>query len=144
MVLCIFVLQAGTEKAGQGHPCSCPICCQMGWPGKPSGRHSLLSKNVGTVLLAQIRTGLNPENHKMVLYVLVNIFNRKSWFFLEEITKSLMKLILTSQSFYSLLFWISQCLLRHITCVQEVIARGDARDMIAFSQSKTVTHSSVL
>lgn len=139
MVLCIFVLQAGTEKAGQDHPCSCPVCWQMGWPGKPSGRHSLLSKNVGTVLLAQIRTGLNPENHKIVLYDLVNIFNRKRWFFQEEITKSLMKLILTSQSFYSLLFWISQCLLRHITCVQEVTARGDARHDCIFSKQNSYT-----
>lgn len=46
-----------------------------------------------------------------------------------------MKSILTTQWFYSLPSWISQCLPRHITCVQEVM-----QDMIASSQSKTKLH----
>lgn len=144
VVLCIFGVQAGNREGRTGDPLLMPHLLADGMARKTLRKTQLLSKTVETVLLAQIKTGLNPENHKIVLYVLVNIFNRKSSFFLEGIKKRLMKSILTTQCFYSLPFWVSQYLLRHITCVQEVTARCDARHDCIFSKQNSYTQQYIM
>lgn len=69
-----------TEKAGRGAPTLVPICWQMGWSGKTSGGHNLLSKAVGALLLARIK----PQN---VILLHRTSLTEENSLFLEEIKK---------------------------------------------------------
>lgn len=117
-------------------PHSCPICWQVGWPGKPS----LLSKTVGTVVPAQIRTGLNPENHKIVLYVLGNIFNRRKLVFPRRNNKKPDEININ----YSVVLFSSFLDITVPSHTHHLCARGDARHDCIFSKQNKVTHTSVL